>query len=59
MDPVTIIAAMNGLGALASVIMKQIDLAKQSGELTPEQEQAINEARAKAFAQPYWKPSPE
>ena len=54
MDPVTIVAAMNGLGALASIVMKQLDLAKQSGELTPEQEQEINEARAKAFAHPYW-----
>lgn len=57
MDPLTIIAAINGLEALANVVNKQIELAKQSGELTFEQEQAIDAARAKAFASPHWQPS--
>lgn len=56
MTGLELIAAFNGAVAATEVIQKLIEHSKQTGEMTPVEEQAWEEAKAKAYAQLHWKP---
>ncbi len=59
MDPTLIIAAINAGIQLIELATKVGTDLKQGGELTPDQEKALDDAIAGLKDKPWWQPDPE
>lgn len=55
MDPVTIVAAINALGSLIELIRKSKEVAARNGELTPDQDRALDQLIEDKLSQAHWK----
>lgn len=60
MDPITLaIQALTGLINATSLLAKSLQIKRENGEMTPEQESAYDAAAAAEMKQPWWKKSTE
>jgi len=55
MEAAIIIAAIDGVSKIIDLIVKATTAAKQSGELTPAEEDALDAKLAELMKQPWWK----